>query len=143
MVKQMYEVFDEFKAAKTKEEKVDVLRRNDTQTLRNVLIGALHPGIKYRVTDIPNYKKLDIPAGMSYSHMGVELNRMYLFVEGNPRIPEGLTMKRTMEILTQMLEALEPKESEVFVGILKKDLKVPGLTAKVVNEAFPGLLPQS
>jgi hypothetical protein len=133
MVKQMYEVFDEFKAAKTKEEKVDVLRRNDTQTLRNVLIGALHPGIKYRVTDIP----------MSYSHMGVELNRMYLFVEGNPRIPEGLTMKRTMEILTQMLEALEPKESEVFVGILKKDLKVPGLTAKVVNEAFPGLLPQS
>jgi hypothetical protein len=41
------------------------------------------------------------------------------------------------------LESLEEPEADVFLGLLKKDLKVPHLTPALINEAFPELLPQS
>ena len=64
-------------------------------------------------------------------------------MKDNPRVPAGLTEKRKNEILIQILESLEEKEADVFIGVLKKDLKVPYLTEALVREAFPELLPQS
>ena len=139
--KNVYEVFDEFKAAKTKQDRIGVLRKNETWALKSVLQGAFHPDVKFN-TKIPEYKKEEVPPGMSYDHMTSALQRAYLFQEGNPRTPPALTDKRRTELLIQILESLEPKEAEVFVNMLKKDLKVPYLTEALVNEAFDGLLPK-
>ena len=95
------------------------------------------------ISKVPDYKKDDVPPGMSYDHMTSALQRAYLFQEGNPRTPEALTDKRKEELLIQILESLEPPEAEVFVNMMQKDLKVPYLTQALVNEAFQGLLPQS
>lgn len=141
--KNIYEVFDEFKKAKNKADRIMVLQKNDTSALRDVLIGVFHPNIQYTVDKIPEFKRVEMPAGMSYDHMSGALSRIYLFMKNNPRVPEGLTDKRKNEILIQILESLEEKEADVFIGILKKDLKVPYLTPALVNEAFTGLLPQS
>lgn len=141
--KNIYEVFDEFKKAKNKSDRIMVLQKNDTPALRDVLIGAFHPNVRYTVDKVPDFKRVDMPAGMSYDHMSGALSRIYLFMKDNPRVPEGLTEKRKNEILIQILESLEEKEADVFVGILKKDLKVPYLTPALINEAFTGLLPQS
>ena len=139
--KNVYEVFDEFKAAKNKQDRIGVLRKNETWALKSVLQGAFHPDVKFN-TKIPEYKKEEVPPGMSYDHMTSALQRAYLFQEGNPRTPPALTDKRKTELLIQILESLEPKEAEVFVNMLKKDLKVPYLTEALVNEAFDGLLPK-
>jgi hypothetical protein len=40
-----------------------------------------------------------------------------------------------------MLESMEEKESAVFAGMIMKRLPVKGLTYKLTQEAFPGLLP--
>ena len=80
---------------------------------------------------------------MSYGHMTEALSRVYLFQEGNPRVPPALTEKRKEEILIQILESLEPPEADVFGNMLLKNLKVKYLTEGLVNEAFAGLLPQS
>lgn len=141
--KNVYEIFDEFRAVSMKQDRLDALVRNDSWALRQVLLGAFHPDIKFTVTKIPEYKNEDIPAGMSYGNMNDALSRVYLFVEGNNRVPEGLTEQRKTEILIQILETLEKEEAQVFANMLLKNLKVPHLTAKLVNEAFPGLLPQS
>jgi hypothetical protein len=45
-------------------------------------------------------------------------------------------------LLIQILESLEKNEADVYANMIKKDLKVPHLTAKLANEAFPGLLPE-
>lgn len=140
--KNIYEVFNEFKQATTKQERIDALRKNDNYALRNVLQGALDKNIKFTVKKVPEYKKIDVPPGLSYSHMTEALSRVYLFVEGNTKRPEGLTEKRATELLIQLLESLEPAEAEVFASMLQKDLKVPHLTVKLVNEAFPGILPE-
>lgn len=140
--KNIYEVFNEFKNAKTKQERIDVLKRNDCYALRNVLLGAFS-NIKFSLKEIPPYNKVDVPPGMSYSHMTDALSKVYLFVEGNSRKPAGLTQKRETELLIQLLESLEENEAEVFANMLRKDLKIPYLTLNLVNEAFPGWLPGS
>lgn len=138
--KNVYEIFDDFKKVKTKAERLDVLRKNDNHALRNVLLGTFSPKIKFTITKAPEFKREKMPPGMSYDHMSGALDRMYLFVEGNPRVPPGLTEKRKNEILIQILESLEEKEADVFLSVLKKDLGVPYLTEALVNEAFPELL---
>jgi hypothetical protein len=142
--KNIYEVFEDFKAAKARKDKIDVLHRHDTWALRQVLLGAFHESVEFAIKDIPDFKRDDnMPAGMGYNNMTQVLDKIYLFMKNNPRTPPALTDKRRTELLLQILESLEPKEADVFIGILKKDLKVPYLTEALINEAFPGLLPQS
>ena len=140
--KNIYEIFDEFKEAKNKAERIDILKKNDSPTLRNVLIGTFHPGIKYTIKKIPEYKIEPIPAGMAYSNMTDALNRIYLFVENKPGTPAALTEKRKEEILIQILESLEEKEAQVFIGILKREQNIPYLTSGLIDEVFPGILPK-
>lgn len=141
--KNIYEVFDDFKAVKSKTDRINVLRKNDSYALRQVLLGVFHPNIEFTVDKAPEFRREPMPPGMSYDHMTGALSRIYLFMKDNPRVPAGLTEKRKSEILIQILESLEEKEADVFVSLLKKDLKVPYLTEALVNEAFPGLLSQS
>lgn len=141
-IKNVYEIFDEFKEAKNRSERIDVLRRNNTPALRNVLIGTFHPGIKYTIKNIPEYRSEEVPPGMSYNNISDALSRIYLFVEGNPRVPEKLTDKRKEELLIQILESLEERESQVFAGILKKNQNIPYLTHNIISEAMPGILPK-
>ena len=138
-MKNLYEVFDDFEAAKTKQEKVEVLRKNHTKALEDVLLMAFHPNAKWLVKEMPaNYKVPDTLPGVSYSNIGSELRRFYLFQKGNPKA-ESLSQKRRDEILIQLLESLEPREAEVVIGIFQKDLGVKGLTYKFVKEALPHL----
>lgn len=139
--KNVYEIFDEFRLAKTKTERLDVLKKNSNYALLSVLKGAMDDKIVFVDMKIPEYRHdTEIPPGMSYSNMTEELRRVYLFVKDNPKTPSGLTEKRRTEILIQILESLEKREAEVFVAMLEKDLKIPYLTPALVNEAFPQLL---
>lgn len=142
-IKNVYEVLEEFKKETSKAGRLKVLQKNDSYALRQVLLGVYSPNIKFTIKEAPEFKREKMPAGMSYSHMTEALQRMYLFVEGNARVPAGLTDKRKKEILIQILESLEEPEADVFLGVLKKDLKVPYLTSAMINEAFPDLLPKS
>ena len=137
--KNVYEVFDDFRKASGKNERLDILRKNDSYALRQVLLGTFEKGIQFDV-EIPKFNREEIPPGLAYSHMTSVLDRVYLFVKGNQRRPAGLSSDRQSQLLIQILESLEEQEADVFIGMLRKDLKVPYLTATLVNEAFPGLL---
>lgn len=140
-IKNVYEVFEQFKNAAGKKERIDVLRSNDTFAVRNVLIGTFHPGVKFAIKTIPPYKSEEVPPGMSYNNMTQVLDKLYLFMEGNPRTPAGLTEQRKQQLLVQILESLEEKEAVVYANTILKDQKIPYLTANLVNEAFPGIIP--
>lgn len=140
-MKNLYEVFEEFEKAPNRESRIAVLRNNDSYALKCVLNGAFNPYIRYVFEDIPPYRKSDSPPGMGYSSIHQELGRVYLFEVNNPRVDPNLSLERKKVILAQMLESLEEKEAKVFAGMIEKRLKVKGLTYKLVQEAFPGLLP--
>jgi hypothetical protein len=140
-MKNLYEVFEEFENAPKREDKINILRNNKSYALECVLRGTFFPNIRYVFDEIPNYRRSDAPAGLSYTSIHQELDRVYLFEVNNPRVAPTLTLERKKVILAQMLESLEEKEAAVFAGMLMKRLPVKGLTYKLVQEAFPGLLP--
>lgn len=141
MNQNMYEIFRDFERAPSKTAKIAVLHKNNRPALLDVLQGAFHPNINFTVKSKPSYRRSDAPPGMGYSSIDVEMRRAYLFVEGSDRAPPDLKDTRRQEILIQILEALEAPEADVFMNMILKDLKVKGLTYKIVQEAFPGLLP--
>jgi hypothetical protein len=140
-MKNLYEVFAEFENAPNRQEKIDILRNNKSYALECVLRGTFHPNVRYVIDEIPNYRKSDAPAGLGYTSIHQELDRAYLLEENNPRTSPDLTLNRKKVILAQMLESMEEKEAAVFAGMIMKRLPVKGLTYKLTQEAFPGLLP--
>jgi hypothetical protein len=140
-MKNLYEVFAEFENAPNRQEKIDILRNNKSYALECVLRGTFHPNVRYVIDEIPNYRKSDAPAGLGYTSIHQELGRAYLLEENNPRTSPDLTLNRKKVILAQMLESMEEKEAAVFAGMIMKRLPVKGLTYKLTQEAFPGLLP--
>ena len=126
--------------AKTKKEKKALLEKYKTNSiLRFVLQGTFDPAIEWNVPKkMPSYKKDDAPIGLSETSLFTVMPKCSLFVKDHPR-NKGLTEKRIIELLIQILESMHPDESEVFVQMLKKKIKCKGLTAKLVLEVFPDL----
>lgn len=140
MKKNLYEIFDEIAQAPDDESRAAILYYNNSNALRVVLRATFHPGIQFLVDEIPPYKKNDSPAGLSGNTLEREIHRIYLFEKYSVRRPVGLSRERMNQILVQILESLEAREAEVFVNMLKKDLKVPGLTLELVLRVYPDLL---
>jgi len=141
MAKNVYEILDEFAAASTKKDKMDVLAKNWTPMFVTVLQLAYHPDIKWLVKDKPKkYKTPDTLPGVSFSNLNTELRRLYLFREGDPTA-EKLSPEKREELLLIMLESLEPREADVVLGIFKKDLGVKGLTYKFIRDNTNGVVP--
>lgn len=140
MTKLIHEVFSEFEQRDTKHDQLAVLRFNQSWALKNVLKGAFDPNVEFAI-DVPEYKKQNVPVGLGYSSIHQELGRAYLLEKNNPRVDKNLSAERKKQILIQILESLEDKEAEIFANMIRKDLKVKGLTYEIVKEAFPDLLP--
>jgi hypothetical protein len=140
-MKNIYEVFDEFEAAKTKKDRLMVIEKNLSKTLVDVLQYTFHPGFQWIVKDMPdNYKTPDTKPGLSRCQLSTEIRKLYLFQKGH-ETAENLTPRKRSELLIQLLESIEPREAEVIIGIFKKEQGVEGLTYEFVKEAFPQLLP--
>ena len=141
-MKPLYEVFDEFEKAKNKKERMDVIGRNLSQTLHDVLLLTFHPDCKWKVNELPDDYRIpnDVLPGITFDSLSHQLRKLYLFQVGN-ETAEKLTHRKQQELLFQLLNALEPREAEIIMGILRKDLGVKGLDYKFVKEAFPQMLP--
>ena len=140
-MKNIYEIFDEFEMATSKKEKLAVIEKNLSRTLIQVLELAFHPGYEWLIDEMPNeYKIPDTLPGISRCQLSTEIRKLYLFKKGDATA-EKLSDEKRKQLLLQLIESLEPREAEVVIGILSKDLGVKGLNYKFVNEAFPQLLP--
>ena len=139
MAANIYEILDQVEKADNDIDRINILRYNQTQVLKDVLLGAFNPAIRFVFKEIPKYKPDEVPQGMSYNHMANALDKAYLFIEGHPKTAPTLSYERKVQLLQQLLESLEPKEAEVFANMLLKDLKVKGLTKELVYEAFPDI----
>jgi hypothetical protein len=138
MTKYISELFQEFEKLKTKKEKLGFLwdHRNNG-IFRGVLQGAFDPDIKWKVK-VPSYTPDDAPIGMNPSNLFMEIPKCTIFAEGTIS-GQGVKDSRLDQLLIQILESMHASESIIFEGMLKKKLKVKGLTAKMALEAIPDL----
>ena len=97
-MKALYEVFDEFEKATTKQERMNVIGGNLSQTLVDVLKMTFHPEFKWKIKELPENYRIpdDVLPGLTYDSLNSQLRRLYLFQEGHPTA-EQLTDKRRNE----------------------------------------------
>ena len=141
-MKNIYEVFDEFEMAWSRDEQKRVIERNLSPLLVEVLKLTYHPDFQWKIKDYPSNYITDYTkhGGLSECQLNTELRKLYMFQCGHPTA-EKLNPRKQHELLIQLLESLEPRESEVVMGIFRKDQGVEGLDYAFVKECFPNMLP--
>jgi hypothetical protein len=132
------EIFEKFDKAQTKEERLNVLRKNETPRFKEFLIMVFNPHVKFDV-EIPNYRPAVEPAGLNFAYLDSEIPKMYRFIQNHPTRPPGLTGKKQTSLLVVILESLHKNESALMVKMLKKDIGIKFLTPKLIKEAFPNI----
>lgn len=132
------EILEDFAKASTKDERIAVLRKNYHIRFAEFLQMAFHPEIKFDV-EIPPYRPANEPAGLNFAYLDTEISRLYRFIKGHPKRPEGLTPLKQKQILAGILEALHKDEAELLIKLINKDLGVKFLTSKLVKEAYPNI----
>ena len=130
------EILDKVSKAKTKKEKVDILQKNDHQSLRMVIKSSFDPKIEWVLPDgdVP-FTRNEAPEGTEHSSLSYESRKLYHFIRGgNPQI----TQNKRETMFVQMLEGLHESEADVLVAAKDKKLHqvFKGLSKNVVQEAF-------
>ena len=132
----MSEVLDKVAKAKTKKQKIELLRQNNTDALRMVLKSSFDPRIEWELPegDVP-YTPNEAPEGTEHNMLVHEARTLYHYIKGgNPK----LTQNRRENMFIQLLEGLHRDEAEIVVAAKDKGLhrKYKGLSSNVVREAF-------
>jgi hypothetical protein len=132
------EILDEFQKAQTKQERIAVLKKYDHKNFREFLFYALEPTIEFDV-EVPNYRPAPEPAGLNYTYLDLEVKKLYRFIKDHKLRPAGLTPQKQKQLLVVVLESLYKDEAELLVKVVQKKFKIPNLTIKLVQEAYPGM----
>ena len=130
------EILDKVHKAKTKDQKVSLLKQNDSEGLRMVIKSSFDPKIEWAMPEgeVP-FKANDVPAGTEHTVLAMEAKKLWHFIKGADKTtPQH--KKETMFI--QMLEGLHESEAKLLVAAKDKRLHqvYKGLSANVVKEAF-------
>lgn len=134
----IYELLEEVSKCKKTEEKIQKLRQVDNAALRVILKYAFDPAIKFALpTGAPPYKPCEFLD--QEARLYTEARRLYLFCEGgNPNLSK---VKREM-LFIQLIESIDKNDAVLLNHVKDKKLPFKGITAKIINEAFPGLITQ-
>ena len=130
------EVLDRVHKAKTKDQKVKILRDNNTPALRSVLKASFDPNIAWVLPegDVP-YRKNDAPIGTEHTTLATESRKLFHFIKGG----DGTTPAwKKEQMFVQLLEGLHETEAALLVQTKDKKLHqiYKGLSTNVVCEAF-------
>ena len=122
--------------AKTKQEKINLLRKHNSNALRQLLIINFDDSV---VSEMPEgevpYTPNDAPAGTDHTRLEHEYKGLYRFFKGGAKLP---SLKRE-SMFVQLLEGLHADEAELLCLVKDGQLsnKYKRITKAVVSEAFP------
>ena len=130
------EILDKVHKAKTKDAKVEILKKFDNQSLRMVIKSSFDPKIVWEVPegDVP-FKPNDAPAGTEHTRLASEAKKLYHYIKGG----DNDTPKYKKELMfVQLLEGLHETEAKLIINAKDKKLHqvYKGLSKEVVKEAF-------
>ena len=135
MAKLPHLVMEDFTKAKTKAEKIAVLRSNESWALKDILKGSLDPKVKWHLPEgAPPYQ----PSSHSEPMASIfrENTKFRYFVKNNNI---NISQMKREQIFIGVLEAVHPKDAELVISMINKKSPVKGLTYKIAQEAFPDL----
>lgn len=128
-------------AAKSRNEKAEILKKGESLCLCGILQGAFDPNLKWNLPPgIPPYKQEVGEYGQCPSNLEMELRKLIYFIDGHPQmIPNQF---RREKLFIDILESIHSSEAELLIQMKDKNIKVNGLTQLLISEIWPGLVPK-
>ena len=130
------EVLTKAHKAKTKGDKVRILREEDCSALRQICKWSYDPKIESELpSGTPPYVQNEAPEGTEHMLLRTEGDKLYHYIKGaDPNIQS--TVRERMFI--RLLEGLHKDEAELLCAVKDKRLHqvYKGLSTQVVTEAF-------
>lgn len=138
---EVFEIFAKVEEAKTKKEKLSILREYDIMPVRDVLQGTFDPNITWNLPEgeppFNAQRPESTPSSLRKQHL-----KFKYFVKGLLESDRLTKMKREGMFIS-MLEAVHPEDARILVSMINKKTPVKGLTKKLVEEAYPDLIPKT
>jgi hypothetical protein len=135
-----HEVFKKVALAKTPAARVKLLQENESFSLKTILQGNFDSRIKMDLPEgAPPYNKDKAPAGLQMARIDGAIKMLGNLIVGN-----SLSKIRKEMLFVQLLESIHAEDAEIVIAMKDKTLSdlFPCLTAKLVRQAFPTLLPE-
>ena len=135
-----HEILERVHKAKTKDEKVEILKQYNTDGLRWFLRAAFDPDVDWLLPEgsVP-FRANDAPEGTEHTRLHREFRVLdnFISVLGIPAKP-ALSEARRETLFIQLLEGLSAGEADLLVLAKERRLSrvYKGLSIPVCNEAF-------
>ena len=130
----VYEVIEKAGSAKKKADKINILKKNDTWALKDILRGTFDSKVVWDLPEgTPPYKPSE-PQNAPSNLLRRNTQFRY-FAKGGIHVN---SIKRE-SMFIGLIESIHPKDAELVIAMINKQ-KPTGISRAVVEEAFPGLL---
>ena len=130
------EILQKVAKLKTKKQKVEYLKQNNSDALRMILKSSFDPKIVWQLPEGPvPFSPNEAPEGTEHTVLATEARKLHNFIQGGNN---ALTQNKREMMFVQLLEGLHQTEAYMLVDakdkVLHKTYK--GLSSAVVKEAF-------
>ena len=135
---QVFEVFEEYKKAGSREERLDVLKKySEHYAFLDILRGTFDDSLEFNLPEgrppfTPNRPE-SVPTTLLKRHRDFGL-----FVHG-PRSDQLPAYKREQKFI-ELLEGIHPEDAEYVLKMVAKKPPVRYITKKIIQEALPNLI---
>ena len=132
----IYEILEAAGKARSKAEKIKILKDHDSWALRDVLRASYDLKVEFLIPDgeppyTPN-KPESIPSNLLRKNVDFK----YIIKGG---IREDMPSFKREKIYIGLLESIHPEDAKVVINLVNRKKPGNGITEKVVKEAFPNL----
>jgi hypothetical protein len=115
------EILTEVENAKTKQEKIAILRREGDERFRFFLQLIFNPAIEFDIQLPHIYKPAKEPAGLNFTYLDNEMPKIYRFIKNHPMRPPTYTTEKTTQAISVLLESLHADEAALILQVFKKE----------------------
>lgn len=137
MTKRIHEIIELVSKAKTREEKISLLKQHETQALKDVLVGAYHSKVEWNLP--PGRPPFEAAEERSVpSNLLKQTRKFNDLIKGGTG--DNLPAFKRENIFIRLIEQIHPDDAELLLKMVAKKQLAKGLTKKIVEEAFPGLV---
>ena len=137
---EVFEIFEDFVKLKNRKDKIQFIREkgNLVPAVKDVIRGAFDDRLTFLLPEgkppyTPNRPE-SVPSSLRKLHRDFGV-----FVVGAKSA--GMTKMHIEQKFIQMLESIHAEDALIVLDMVAKKPPVKGLTVKIVQEAFPDLLP--
>jgi hypothetical protein len=135
------EILNMASLAKTKEEKIKILKTHNSLALRDVIRASFDDSIVFLLPEgKPPFKTHLSNEGISPTDLKRSTTQFTYFVKGGKG--SALTQARREKMFIALLEGIDPADAEVVCAMKEKKLqeKFPGISKDLVKEVWPKLI---